>query len=109
MADSFEIVEQQNVTNPTALAATAQEVVITGTRNVPYYNHLEVYNGDAVKIRVRLDNDTSRIYDVESKVAMVMDVSEGQQFNQVVQVNQDAATAEVAGTIIFKAMHKRRL
>jgi len=105
MADQYKILEQRQAFN-SALAATATETVINGTLSVDFYNHLEVLNTDAVKIRIRLDRDSTRVYFVEAKTGFILPVEEGQQFRSVEQINEDAAAAETANTILFKAMYK---
>lgn len=101
----YDIVEQQQVVN-TAIAAAANEIVITATDRVDAYNHLEIINSDNVKIEIRLDADVQRAYFIEAKTGFVLDVSEGQRFTTLQQLNCDAAAAEVAGLIQFKAMKK---
>lgn len=101
----YTITEQKQAFN-TGIAASAKEEIITGTNNVDAFNHLEVINGDAVAIQIRLDSDTTRSYNIAASTALVIDVSEGQIFKNVLQVNLDTVSAETANAILFKAMKK---
>lgn len=101
----MKILEYKQATN-TALAAAGSEFPITSTNNVDFYNELQVINGDAVTIRISLDNDSMRIYDVLSKTSMTIAAEEGLKFTKIKQTNQDAATAETAGAILFVAIKK---
>lgn len=107
MPQNYIITEQSQAKN-TAIAAAGNEVVITGTQRVDYFNHLEVLNSDNVKIEVRLDSDSTRAYFIEAKTGFVLDVAEGQKFSSVQQFNRDSAASEVADLIIFKAMRKEQ-
>jgi len=110
MADSFKILELKTAVN-TAVAGggTAQEVVISGTDTMPYFNHLEVFNVDVVKITVKLDNDSTKVYTIPQNTSFILDVTEGVHFTGVAQINTSTTTAETAGAILFKAMYKQRV
>ena len=108
MADSYQTTEQVQGKN-TNIAAAAGENPITATQRSPFFNHLEVVNSDNVKIEVQLDGDSTRAYFIEAKTAFILDVSEGQRFTFVRQINRDASTSQTADLIIFKAMHKVRV
>lgn len=105
MATDYEVTEQQQAVN-TAIIAAASEVVISGTQRVDHYNHLEVINQDAVQLKISLDSDANRTYTIGAKTGFILDASEGQFFNSVLQTNNDAAAAETAGAILFKAFKK---
>ncbi len=90
------------ITNPTNLAASTKEEVVSGTLSVDRYNSLIIQNGDSVKIRAYLDNDTTRFYDVEPKTALSVTPPDDEiSFKTLVQENLDSATAQVAGKIVF--------
>lgn len=101
----YTIQEQQQALN-TGIAAADNETPISATQRVDAYNHLEIINSDNVKIEIRLDSDANRAYFIEAKTGFVLDVSEGQRFTSIQQFNRDAAAAQVAGLIQFKAMKK---
>lgn len=100
------IEESRTITNPTNLAASGVEVIISGTNRVDAYNDLLVINGGNTKTRVRFGNDTLDIIDVEAKTAAGFTYESGKKFLSLVQENLDTSTAQVAGTIIFVASKK---
>lgn len=102
---NWRIVEQKQAFN-TAVDAAGREQIIAGTYNVDAYNSLEVMNSDAVGIQILLDNDSTRAYNIDSKIGFILKPEEGQVFKTVVQVNRDGVTAETANAILFKAMKK---
>jgi len=109
MDGKYKIIEANEFTNPTNLAAAASEVIVTGTQRVAFYNSALVINTDAVKIRITLDNDAAKIYDILPKTGMTIEPWEGTHFRSVLHTNMDAAAAETAGLIQFKFWNKEEV
>jgi hypothetical protein len=98
----FKEVENQVVTNPTNLAASGTEFVLEGTRQVDFYNRLLVTNFGPVDIRVFLDGQPDRFFDVQNTGgANGFDADIGRFFKSLSYTNLSSTTAAIAGTITF--------
>ena len=110
MPIKYNIIERKTAVN-TAVAAggTNQEIVIAGPDYVQEFNSLEINNTDAMQIQIKLDNDPTKTYLVQSNLIWTLRPEEGIRFRSVAQVNTSAGTAETAGAITFIAFNKREV
>ena len=103
--ESFKELETVTATN-TAIAATATEYPITGTQRVMRYNRLLVVNRDVVDIRVYLNGDPTRYFDVQNTGGVQqIEPNDGVEFTHIQQQNLDAAVAQTAGKITFRVSY----
>jgi hypothetical protein len=112
MTDQIWKEEESNSAFNTAIAASTQEEICTGTLRVNAYNRLLVQNRDAVDIRILLDNATGqgKIFEVQASGGIFqIEPSDGIWFTRMSQLNLSAATAQVANKILFRWAHARPL
>jgi len=90
----------------TAVAAGGLEYIITAqpTKYTNTWNRLIIQNSDVVQIRVYLDGNTARAFDVgPNNGSLVLEPKDGYRFGTVQVKNLDAAVAETAGKIVATA------
>jgi hypothetical protein len=112
MADIMFKEDESNSAFNTAIAATAQEEICSGTQRVASYNRLLVQNRDGVDIQILLDNATGqgKIFEVQGNGGIFqIEPTDGIWFCRFSQKNLHAAMAETANKILFRWAFARPL
>ncbi len=91
----------------TITAAAAIETIADTTGNRRLYgpfNSLFIKNRDAVAIQIALDglSEEGFLFEISAGETFILKPEEGIKFSFITQKNIDAATAEVADTILFR-------